>query len=106
MYPHHPLSNKALEMHSAKGSNEYLATKYSNTFINSDDAYHARELRYLHYVSSSLHLLNGAIVAWICKNQSISTLHSTGSEIISLLSDIKKTIHINVFFAHCSISNR
>jgi hypothetical protein len=38
-------------------------------------------------------------VAWKCKKQSISTLHSTGSELTSLTSGVKKTNHLRDFTA-------
>jgi hypothetical protein len=40
------------------------------------------------------------VVAWRCKKQAISTLHSTGSEIISLTDGVKKTINIRDFTAN------
>jgi hypothetical protein len=88
MYPRRPLSKKALTMHWAKGSAEYLAPEYGNVLVNSANANHARDIRDRRCVSSSLHLLNGIIVAWSCKKQNISTLHSTGSKIISLWSGV------------------
>jgi hypothetical protein len=97
MYPCRPLSKKALTMHWAKGSAEYLAPEYGNVLVNSANANHARDIRDRRCVSSSLHLLNGIIVAWSCKKQNISTLHSTGSKIISLWSGVQKTIHTRDF---------
>jgi hypothetical protein len=95
MYPRRPLINKALEIYWAKGSAEYLSHENGNVLVNSADADHACDIRDRRSVSSSLHLLSGVIVAWSCNNKSISTVHSTSSEIIYLSSGIKKTIHIH-----------
>jgi hypothetical protein len=60
---------------------------------------HARDIRDWRYVSSSLHLLNGVAVYCRCKKQATTTLHSTGSDIISLSSGVKKPIHLRDFLA-------
>jgi hypothetical protein len=96
-YPPWPLSKKALAMHWHKGTAEYLPQEYGVGLINSADADHARDIHDCRSVFSSLHLLNGVVVTWRCKKQAISTLRSTGSEIISLTDGVKKTIHIRDF---------
>jgi hypothetical protein len=97
MYPHRPLGKKALVVHWSKGTAEYLAPEFGTGLVNSADADHAHDIQDRRSVSSSLHLLNGVLVACKCKNQSISTLHSTGSEIISLSGGVKKAGHIRDF---------
>jgi hypothetical protein len=71
VYPRLPLRKKALEMNWAKLSAEYLAPEYGNALVNSADANHARDIRDRRSFSSSLHLLNGTVVAWSCKKQTI-----------------------------------
>jgi hypothetical protein len=97
MYPHRPLGKKALAMHWAKDTVEYLAPEYGTSIINSADADHARDIRERRSVSSSLHLLNGVLIEWKCKTQSTSALHSTCPEIISLSEGVKTTGHIHDF---------
>jgi hypothetical protein len=41
-------------------------------------------------IMPSVHLINGVAIAWTFKKQSVTTLHSTGSEIASLTSGVKK----------------
>jgi hypothetical protein len=97
LFPRRPLSKKSLAMHWEKGTAQYLAPEFGNVLFNSADDDHARDIRDRRSVSSSPHLLNGVVVAWSCKKQALSTLHSTGSEIISLTTGVKKTIHIRDF---------
>jgi hypothetical protein len=67
------------------------------TLVNSSNADYARAIRDRQSITSHIHLLNGVAVAWKCKKQNISTLHSTGSEITSLTSGVKKTLHLRDF---------
>jgi hypothetical protein len=48
-------------------------------------------------VTSSIHLLNGVVVALKYKKHVVTVLHSTGSKITSLASGIKKTTHLHAF---------
>jgi hypothetical protein len=89
-------------MHWAKGTAEFLAPEFGTGLINSDDADHAHNTRDRYSISSSLHVLNGVVIAWKCKTQSVSTLYSTGSEIISLTAEVKKTRHIHDFTSSIS----
>jgi hypothetical protein len=43
--------------------------------------------------------LNGVAIAWKCKKQATATLHSPGSEIVSLTEGVKKTNHISNFLS-------
>jgi hypothetical protein len=94
MYPRRPLNKKYLALHWGKGTAEFLPPEFGNVLVNTADADYARDIRNRGLVMSYIHLLNGVIVAWRCKQQSITTLHSTGSEITSLTSGVKKTNHI------------
>jgi hypothetical protein len=98
-HPRRPLSKKALAMHWSKGSAEFLSLKYGTILVNSADADHARDIRDRRSVSLGLHLLNHVVVSWKCKKQATTTLHSIGSEILSLASEVKKTIHLRDFLA-------
>jgi hypothetical protein len=97
MYPCHPHDKKALALHCVKGTVEYLSPEFGIGIINVVDEDHVRDSRDRHSIVPSLHLLNGLIVAWKCKKQSVSTLRSTGCEIISLATGIMKTGHIRYF---------
>jgi hypothetical protein len=126
LYPHYPLSKSALAMHWAKGSAEFLLPEYGTMLINSADADHARDIRDrrsissneygtmlinsadadhahdirdIRSISSNLHKLNGVIVSCKSKKQATPTLHSTGSEIVSLTDGVKKTNHLRDFMA-------
>jgi hypothetical protein len=83
LYPRRPLSKKALTMHWEKGSAEFLSPEYGTILINSADVDLARDICDRRSVSSSFHVLNGAVVSWKCKKQATTTLHSTGSDIVS-----------------------
>jgi hypothetical protein len=83
----------------AKGSTEYLSAEYGTALINSADADHAWDIRDRHSISSSLHLLNRAAIAWKCKKQATMTLQYTGSDIVSLAEGVKKTGHIRDFLS-------
>jgi hypothetical protein len=78
-YPRRPLSKKALGMHWYKGTAESIPQEYGVGLINSNDADHARDIRDRRSISSSHNILSGVVVAWRCKKQVISTLHSLGS---------------------------
>jgi hypothetical protein len=65
--------------------------------VNTADVDYACDIRDRRSIMSHIHLLNGVIVAWKCRNVSITTLHSTGSEITSLISGVKKTNHTRDF---------
>jgi hypothetical protein len=65
--------------------------------VNAADADYARDFRDRRSVTSHIHLLNGIIVAWKCKKQSIKTLHCTGSDIKLLTSGVNRTNHIRDF---------
>jgi hypothetical protein len=96
-YPRSPLSKKYIALHWAKGKAEYLSPEFGTQLINYVDADHARDIHDRRSVSSSIHILNGVFIAYRCKKQTTSTLHSTGSEIVSLSAGVKKTIHIRDF---------
>jgi hypothetical protein len=97
MYPRCPLSKKYIALHWEKGNVEYLSPEFGTHLINSVDADHARSIRDLSSISSSIHMLNGVVSVYRCKKQATSTIHSTGLEIISLSAGVKKTIHIRDF---------
>jgi hypothetical protein len=99
IYPHKPLKKKFLALHWGKGTAEFIPPEYGTVLVSTTDADYARDIRELHSITSHIHLLNGLILAWKCKKQSISTLHSTGSEITSLASGVKKTNHLRDFMA-------
>jgi hypothetical protein len=99
IYPRRPLNKKSLALHWGKCTAEFLPPEYGTALVNTADAYYARDIRDQRSVTSHMHLLNGVIVAWKCKKQSISTLHSTGSEITSLTSGVKKTNHMRDFMS-------
>jgi hypothetical protein len=88
-----------LALHWGKGTSEFLPPEYGTVLVNTADADYARDICDRRSIMSHIHLLNGDIVAWKCKNQSISTLHSTGSEITSLTSGVKKTNHLHDFMS-------
>jgi hypothetical protein len=92
LYLRRPLSKKALAMHWSKCSAKLLSPEYGMILINSADMDHARDIRDRRSVSSSLCLLNGVVVSSKCKEQDKTTLHSTGSKIVSLASAVKKMI--------------
>jgi hypothetical protein len=93
MCPAKPLS------HWARGSAEYLGPEFGTCFVNTSDADHARDIRDRRSTTSTIHLLNGVAVSWLCNKQSFSTLHSTGSEIITLATGAKGTINGSAFFS-------
>jgi hypothetical protein len=97
MYPAKPLSRKSLTTHWARGSAEYLGPEFGTCFVNTSDADHARDIRNRRSTTSTIHLLNGVAVSWLCKKQSVSTLHSTGSDIIALTTGAKGTINGRAF---------
>jgi hypothetical protein len=99
MYPAKPLSQKSLTTNWARGSAEYLGPEYGTCFVNTSDADHARDIRDRRSTTSTIHLLNGVAGLWICKKQSVSTLHSTGSEIIALATGAKGTINGRAFLS-------
>jgi hypothetical protein len=67
--------------------------------VNTADADHAWDIRDCRSITSSIHLMNGVDIAWKCKKQAVATLHSTGSEITSLTSGVKKTNNLLDFLA-------
>jgi hypothetical protein len=73
MYPHRPLGKKALDMHWAKGTAKFLAPEFGMGLINSADAGHTRGIRDRRSVSSSLHLLNGVVVAWVEMQETVDS---------------------------------
>jgi hypothetical protein len=97
VYSAKPLSHKSLTTHWARGSAEYLGPEFSTCFVNTSDADHARDIRDHRSTTSTIHLLNGVTVSWLCKKQYVSTLHSTGSEIIILATGAKGTINGRAF---------
>jgi hypothetical protein len=99
MYPAKTLNRKSLTTHWACGSEEYLGPEFGTCFVNTSDADHARDIRDRRSTMSTIHLLNGVAVSWLCKKQSVSTLHSTGSEIIALATGAKGTINGRAFFS-------
>jgi hypothetical protein len=99
MYPAKPLSRKSLTTNWARGSAEYLGPEFGTCFVNTSDADHARDIRDRRSTTSTIHLLNGVAVSWLCKKQSVSALHSTGSEIIALATGAKGTINGRTFFS-------
>jgi hypothetical protein len=50
-------------------------------------------------ITSSIHLINCIDIGWKFKKQAVTTLYSTGSEITSLTSGVKKTNHLRDFLA-------
>jgi hypothetical protein len=94
LYPRHPLDKKYLAMHWGKGSAEYISPKFGTVLVHTADANNARDIRDPRSFTSSIHPLNGVTIAWKCKKQAVTTLHSTGSEIAALTSGIKKTNHL------------
>jgi hypothetical protein len=99
MYATKPLSCKSLTTNWARSSAEYLGPEFGTCFVNISDADHARDIRDRCSTTSTIHLLNGVAVSWLCKKQSVSTLHSTGSEIIALATGAKGTINGRAFFS-------
>jgi hypothetical protein len=99
MYPAKPLSCKSLTTHWARGSEEYLGPEFGTCFVNTSDADHARDIRDCRSTTSTIHPFNGVAVLWLCKKQSVSTLHSTGSKIIALSTGAKGTINGLAFFS-------
>jgi hypothetical protein len=91
MYPSKTLSRKSLSTHWARGHAEYLSPEYGNHFVNTSDADHARDIHDRRSTTYTIHLFNGVATAWKCKKQSTTTLHSTGSEIVSLATGVKGT---------------
>jgi hypothetical protein len=92
---------KSLALHWSKGTAEFLPLEFGPVLVNTADVDYSCGIRDRHSVrrsvTSHIHLLDGVIVACEYKNQSITTLHSTGSEITSLTSGVKKTNHIRDF---------
>jgi hypothetical protein len=86
MYPSRPYKTtvKTLQTHWLTGFAEYLPGDYGDGLATFADADFARCLRSRRSVSASFHLLNGVIVSWSCKKQTITTLHSSGAELTSL----------------------
>jgi hypothetical protein len=99
MYPDKPLSRKSLTTHWARGSAEYLGPEFGTCFVNTSDADHACDIRDRRSTTSTIHLINRVAVSWLCKKQSVLTLHSTGSEIIALATGAKGTINGRAFFS-------
>jgi hypothetical protein len=99
IYPHQSISKKTLTLHWARGSAEYLAPEDGTGLINFSDADHASDIGDHRSASYSLYLLNGILFAWRSKKQTVSTLHSCGSELISLASGVKNPGHIRDFTA-------
>jgi hypothetical protein len=97
MYPRHLLSKISIALHWEKGNAEYISPEFGTQLINSVDADHARDIRDRRSVSSIIHMINGVVFAYRCKKKATSTLHSTGSEIVSLSAGAKKPIHIRDF---------
>jgi hypothetical protein len=95
LYSHRPMNKKSLAMHWGNGTAEYLSPEYGTVL----DADHAQDIHNHRLVTSSIQLLDGVAVAWKCKKQAIKTLHSTGSEITSLISGVKKTNHLRDFLS-------
>jgi hypothetical protein len=98
-YLRRTLSKKALAMYWKKGSAEFFSPEYGTILINSADMDHARGIHDRRSVSSSRHLFRGVVVSWKCKKLATITLFSKGSEIVSLASGVKKTIHLRDFLA-------
>jgi hypothetical protein len=99
MYPAKPLSHKSLTTHWAHGTAEYIVPEFGTCIVNTSDADHARDIRDRHSTTSTIHLLNGVAFAWLCKKQSVSTLYSKGSEIVSVATGAKWTINGRAFFS-------
>jgi hypothetical protein len=79
LYPRRPQNKKSLAMHWVKGITEYLSQQYGRILVHTADADHARDIGDRQSVTSSIHLLNSIVIAWKCKKQEMTTLHSTGS---------------------------
>jgi hypothetical protein len=99
MYPRRPLNKRSLAMHGGEGTAEYLSPEYGTVLVNTADAEHTWDIRVRRSITSSTHLINGVAIAWKCKKQAATTLHSNGSEITSLTSGAKKTNHLLDFLA-------
>jgi hypothetical protein len=84
VYPRRPLNKKYLALHWGKGTDECLPPEFGTILVNTADADYAHGIRDPQSITSHMHLLNGVIVTWKCKTQSITTLHSTGSDITPL----------------------
>jgi hypothetical protein len=97
VYPHRLLNKKHLALHWGKGTAEFLPPEFGTVLVNAVDADYTSDIQDCRSVMLYIHLLNGFVVAWKCKKKFITTLHSTGSEITSLVSGVKKTNHIHDF---------
>jgi hypothetical protein len=71
MYPAKPLSRKSLTIHWARGSAEYLGPECGTCFVNTSDADHARDISDRRSTTSTIHLLYGVAVSWLCKKQPV-----------------------------------
>jgi hypothetical protein len=98
-HPRRPLNKCSLAMHFGKGKAEYLSPEYGTVLVNTADADHARDIRDCGSITSNIHLINGVAIAWKYKNQAVTTLHSTGSELNSLTSGVKKINRLHDFLA-------
>jgi hypothetical protein len=99
VYPIRPLNKKSLELHWGNGTADILPPEYCTLLVSTADADYAHDMRDRCSVTSHMHLLNGVIFAWKCNKQAISIIHSTGSEIKSLTSGVKKTNHMRDFMS-------
>jgi hypothetical protein len=66
MYPSKLLTRKSLTTHWARGSAEYLGPEFGTCFVNTSDADHARDIRNRRSTTSTIHLLTGVAVSWLC----------------------------------------
>jgi hypothetical protein len=100
VYPRRPLNNKSIALHWGKGTDEFLPHEYGTVLVSTSYADYARDICDRRSITFHMHLFNRVIVAWECKKQAISTLHSTGSENMPLLaSGVKKTNQMRDFMS-------
>jgi hypothetical protein len=97
LFARRPLNKKSLALQWGKGTAEFLPPEFGTGLVNAEDADYARNIHDRCSVTSHIHLLNRVVGAWTCKKQSITTYHSTDSEITSLTSGVKKKNHIRDF---------
>jgi hypothetical protein len=99
MYPSTPRPTQQIQTFWSKGQAEYLSPDFGDELATFTDADHARCLRTRRSVSVYYILYNSVVVSWGCKKQPITSIHSTGSEIMALHKGASKTILLRSFLA-------
>ena len=100
-HPHYPIfysrkSSSSIHLGASckQGSAEYFHFNKNTSLRGHVDADQSRDLLDRRSLVSALWTIDKNLVAWICKKQSETALHSNHAEMLSLLAAVKKTIEI------------